>query len=198
VLAVTTVQFHHDRYFFPLVPPVLAWCGPGLVRLCRWTYESAANWGLDAPFCKGLAAWLVMSWVILVVVASAVGVRLSDDLSQSWTKSLEDVEIGKWLKKQAGDRVRIMDTYPTAAYYAGAVLVNYPWSDGEPAVRYAIKKDVSYLILRNSDCEKRPYLEEWIWSGPGEFAKLKKTLRSASGDVIRIYGCQPKQTQVAG
>ena len=136
--------------------------------------ESLRGWPY-APLTLGVA---------LVSASAAVGVRDSDDVSQSWTRSVEDVQLGRWLRTLIGRPARIMDTGPTVAYYARGVLVSYPWTDSETALRYASEKKVDCLILRERNRKLRPYFEEWIRSGLDGRAKLIHTFHRTDGDIV--------------
>jgi hypothetical protein len=82
--------------------------------------------------------------------------------------------------------MRLMDTQPTVAYYAGSVLVPYPWTDSATALRYIDHKQIAYLVFRDSDRERRPYLMQWLQQVPDERLRLVKTFNTNSG-MIRVY-----------
>ena len=46
-----TWPFFHDRFIFPLLPPLIVWGGEGLRRLQSWASESAANLGWRRWHC---------------------------------------------------------------------------------------------------------------------------------------------------
>ena len=95
------------------------------------------------------------------------------------------MRMGRWLRTHIGQHARIMDIGATVAYYAGAVLVNYPWTDSETALRHAIEKKVDCPILRERDRKRRPYFEEWIRSDVDGRAKLMHTFHRTDGDIVQ-------------
>ena len=198
ILSAGSVPFTRDRYFFPLLPPMLIWGGRGLDWLRRWTSSTATECGLAGRVSSGLAACMVTIWLALVSAVAVIGVRDTDEISQSWkARFTEDVGLGQWLRTSIGRRARIMDTWNTAAYYADAALVFYPWTDGDTASRYITKKNVEYLILRDRDRGRRPYFEELARSGLDGRAELIKTFHQAKGDVVRVYRWREKKADLS-
>jgi hypothetical protein len=188
LLTFCTWPFFHDRFLFPLLPAFLVWSGVGLDRLVTWARTSAegTGWGprgvtLSAPLAVGAC-------LFLVCFAGAVGVRESDELSMSWMIPAyrEDRLIGTWLRDQgARIRPRIMDTGPLVAFYGDGVLVPYPWADSETALRYITQRNITYLVLREHDATRRPYIAAWFQHPPDRF-ELVKTFTADSG-TTRLY-----------
>jgi 4-amino-4-deoxy-L-arabinose transferase-like glycosyltransferase len=185
LLTFCTWPFFHDRFMFPLLGPQVIWAGAGLDGLRRWTRDTSIALDLSPLSARFLAVCLMGSSVAVVCAASAVGTRRSDELSQGWSALADDIPVGQWLRTQ--DRTpRLMDTEPTVAYYAGAVLVPYPWTDGTNALRYIERKQIKYLIFRDTDTDRRPYLTAWLLHIPDGRLELLKTFQGASG-AIRVY-----------
>jgi 4-amino-4-deoxy-L-arabinose transferase-like glycosyltransferase len=194
VVALTLITFcgwpyFHDRFMFPLLPPLLVWAGAGLDRLRLWIRDTFAELSPRLASSKVLTAGFLSLAVLPICSASAVGTRYSDELSQGWSSLSDDVPVGRWLRFE-GHSMRLMDTGPTVAYYAGAVLVPFPWCDGETALRYIDHKNISHVILRDSDRQRRPYLAEWLRQVPDGRLKLVKAFQSQSGQ-IRVYRWRP-------
>jgi 4-amino-4-deoxy-L-arabinose transferase-like glycosyltransferase len=191
IAAYATWPFFHDRFMYPLIPPLLVWAAAGLAKLGAWAGLTAANLNLRGASRHGLMAAVVLVPAVLVCTASAVGVRSSDELSQSWTDArLRDmVPVGQWLRGQ-GTSVRVMDTGPTVAFYADDDLVPFPWTDSATALRYMESKDLSYVILRDSDADRRPYLAAWLQNEPQDHLELIQTFHSVTGNTY-VYGWLP-------
>jgi hypothetical protein len=185
LLTFCTWPFFHDRFLFPLLVPLVVWSGGGLDRLRAWTRDTSTALHLRSLGTMLLTVCLLGSCVAVLCSASAVGTRRSDELSQAWSALSDDVPVGQWLRDQ-GPSARLMDTEPTVAYYAGAVLVPYPWSDGTTALRYIERKRIAYLIFRDTDAERRPYLTAWLQHTPDDRFELIKTFQGTSGR-IRVY-----------
>jgi 4-amino-4-deoxy-L-arabinose transferase-like glycosyltransferase len=190
LLTFCTWPFFHDRYMFPLLPAMMVWAGVGLERIRQWSRASVGGIGLGARAVVLAAPVTVGVCVFFVCVAGSSGVRESDEIQQSWMvpSYQEDVVIGRWLRGQGekGEkatqerRPRIMDTGPLVSFYGDGVLVPYPWTDAGTALRYIDHKDVDYLIVRDVDAHRRPYLADWLREAPARF-DLVQTFNSESG-----------------
>jgi 4-amino-4-deoxy-L-arabinose transferase-like glycosyltransferase len=186
LLTFCTWPFFHDRYMFPLLPAMLIWGGVGLERIRQWARASVGGVGLGARAVVLAAPVTVGMCVFFVCVAGAAGVRESDEIQQSWTvpSYQEDLKIGHWLRglpRTAPERrPRVMDTGPLVAFYGDGVLVPYPWADAPTALRYIDHRDVDYLVVREVDVHRRPYLAEWLQKAPARF-ELVRTFTSDSG-----------------
>jgi hypothetical protein len=66
------------------------------------------------------------------------------------------------------------------------VLVAYPWTDSATALRYIDHKGITYLILRDGDRDRRPYLTEWLRHPPDSRMVLVRTFEGAAGET-RVY-----------
>ncbi len=187
LLTYTTWPFSHDRFLFPVMPALLIWAGAGLAYLRGWTRASLAGLRVAARLAPILMTCVLAIPIGLTAAYAALGVRWSDELNQSWNDpQLQDDEVlGRWLRGQ-GHPVRIMDTGPTVAFYAGDVLVTYPWTDADTALRYIAHKDVTFLILRDGEDKSRPYFEDWLRSPPGGNFELVLNFAGASG-VSHVY-----------
>ena len=177
--------FFHDRFLFPLVVPLVIWAGAGLDRLRLWARDTSVVLHLRPLSAALLSGCLLGSSLSILCAASVVGTRRSDELSQAWSPLADDVPVGQWLRAQ-GPAARLMDTEPTVAYYAGAVLVPYPWSDGPTALRFIDRKQITYLILRDTDAERRPYLTAWLRHPPDDHMEFVRGFQGQSGG-IRVY-----------
>ncbi len=196
VLAGGTSPFKVDRFFFPLLPPMLVWGGRGLDWVRGWTAGTATECGLGGRVSSRLGACMVALWFAGVSAVAIIGVRDTDELRQSWTSSvIEDARVGKWLRTFIRWRAPVMDYRYVATYYAGAMPVFYPWTDSDTAARYITKKNVEYLILRDRDRGRFPYFEELARSGLDGRAELIKTFPSASGDIVRVYRWRGKKAE---
>jgi 4-amino-4-deoxy-L-arabinose transferase-like glycosyltransferase len=184
-----TWPYFHDRFLFPLLPALLVWSGAGLDRLATWARTSATGSGLS-PRTSDLAAPAAVAVCLsLVCVAGASGIRESDELSMSFMIPAyrEDRAIGEWIRQQGGDlRPRVMDTGPLVPYYAGGVLVPYPWTDSTTALRYIAARNVEYLVVRQSDSTRRPYLADWFQHEPDARFELVHSFTAENG-VSRLY-----------
>jgi 4-amino-4-deoxy-L-arabinose transferase-like glycosyltransferase len=187
LLTFCTWPFFHDRFLFALLAGLVVWGGVGLAWLGTWTKETAQQLRLPGTVSRFAVACVLCLSIALVGLAGMLGVPQTDEMSQSWmVPSLrDDVAVGHWLGSQA-TRARLMDTGPTAAFYAGAVLVPFPWTDSATALRYIEHKHVQFLILREADRKRRPYLTQWWEHDPSDRFELIKSF-SGQGGATRIY-----------
>jgi 4-amino-4-deoxy-L-arabinose transferase-like glycosyltransferase len=186
LLTFGTWPFFHDRFLFPVLPVLLVWSAAGLSLLGRQAAATARALVPQRRFGASAAAIAMGGAAALLIASAAVGARASDDLSQAWSAHRDDASVGRWLRPLAGqERLRLMDSEPIVAYYAGAVLVPFPWTDAATALRYMARKDLSYVVLRDADTGRRPYLGAWLREPPPQL-QLVKTFRGDSG-AIRVY-----------
>jgi 4-amino-4-deoxy-L-arabinose transferase-like glycosyltransferase len=191
-----TWPFFHDRYMFPLLPAMLIWGGVGLERMRQWARASVGSVGLGARSVVLAAPVTVGIVVFFVCVSGAAGVRESDEIQQSWTvpSYQDDVTIGRWVRQQArrdpARRPRVMDTGPLVAFYGDGVLVPFPWADAATTLRYIDHKDIDYLVVREVDVRRRPYLADWYQKAPERF-QLVKTFVVPSGTVHLYRWARP-------
>jgi hypothetical protein len=189
LLTFCTWPFFHDRFLIPFVPPMIVWAGAGSDRLRLWARDTAAALNFAPLAGSFLAACLLFACFASLCAASAVGTRRSDELSQAWSSRADDVAVGRWLGQQlqaSARSIRVMDTQPTVAYYAGSALILYPWTDGPTALRYIDHMQIGYLVFRDTDRERRPYLTEWLERVPDSRLELLKTFPGKS-TIIRVY-----------
>jgi hypothetical protein len=185
IAAFGTWPFFHDRFLFPLLPPMLVWAGGGLDRLRNWALETTRYRAHPTWRAATIAVGSLLFTSGLLCSASAVGTRRSDELSQAWSSLADDVPVGRWLSTIARSQ-RLMDDGPTVAFYSGAILVPFPWTDSDTAIRYIATKDIKYLVLRESDRQLRPYLAEWLDRVPDQRFQLLRTFNGREG-AIRVY-----------
>ena len=194
--ALTTVSawtwpFLHDRFYFPVIAPLIVWSGGGIEWLRAWGRDGAMRLGLNGRIASVANALAVAFLVAMVCVSSAVGVRASDELSQSARIGLrEDKAVGQWLRTQVAGSALVVDTGPTVTYYANAILVPYPWTDGLTALRYLEIRRVDFVIVRDLDATSRPYLSAWLARFPEGRAKLIRTFAGAQGNTY-VYRWVP-------
>jgi hypothetical protein len=175
-----------DRMLFILVGPMVVWAGLGLDRLRIWARETADCLDLPPMPSSALTAGMLITSMGLVLVASAIGVRHTDEMSQSWDpERQEQIAVGKWLRSQ-GTGLRVVDSFLTASFYAGDVLSDFPWTDGRTAVRYLEHRSPAFVIMHESQVNSRPYLKEWFERVPDARLTLVKTFDGTAGET-RVY-----------
>lgn len=152
----------HERFIFPVLVPGVVWAGAGLAVLRD---RLPRRWGAPlggAGRYRGAEAIALA----LVVATSAWGVSRADEVSESWARrNVAARRIGERLRADLGDRLRLTDTQPTIAYYAGAVLVPFPWTDAETAVRYLDARRPDLVVVRRSAGPSLPYARSWFENG---------------------------------
>jgi 4-amino-4-deoxy-L-arabinose transferase-like glycosyltransferase len=177
--------FTLDRSLFLLMVPFVLWTGQGLACLGAWADDSARALGLGAQARHRSALALPALAAVPVLATSLVGVRQTDEMSQGWSNLVDYAPIGRWLGEKQ-PRARIADSGPTVAFYAGAVLIRFPWTDGPTALRYLDKNKVAFVVLREDSLKSRPYLQAWFAEVPDPRLELEREFSGRSG-VTRIY-----------
>jgi hypothetical protein len=149
-----------SRSLFMLVAPLLLWAGAGASTLVAWTQASASTLGLGRRAAALLSLAAPAAILAPLLVTAFIGVRESDEMGQGWRNPRVDIQLGHSLAESM-PRPRIADTAPTIAYYAGGVLVRYPWTDDATARAYLASRSVDFIVLREEALHARPYLREW-------------------------------------
>jgi 4-amino-4-deoxy-L-arabinose transferase-like glycosyltransferase len=183
IVAILAAGFFKDRFLYPALPALIVWAGAGVDQLRRWMLASLPAIGMSGKRAAFFTAGALVVCAGWACAAATMGVRGSDELSQEWSPN-DDAEIARWLREQKAI-AKIMDTRPTLAFYARGVLVTYPWTDTATALRYVEKKQVDFLILRDSDKEKRPYLAGWLKLAPEQLSLVHDF--SGSAGVTYVY-----------
>jgi 4-amino-4-deoxy-L-arabinose transferase-like glycosyltransferase len=177
-----------DRSLLMLMGPLLVWAAAGAERLWGWSQSTAKTLGMSGGFAPAVGVAVVGVLAIVFAASASAGVRATDEVSQSWNVALEDnVPVGQWIRQQAGPtRPVVMDSMMAAAYYSGAALESYPWCDAATALRYIDRVKPTFLVLRDTDGGRRPYLAQWIEKVPDDRFVLAKTFTGHTG-ATRVY-----------
>jgi 4-amino-4-deoxy-L-arabinose transferase-like glycosyltransferase len=167
-VALTLVTFgawtyFHDRFLFPLLVPAMLWAGRGVETLTGWTRESLLSWRSGGRVAGRMATAAGVGALLLVALSAAVGVREIDEVSDAWSAMRFERPIAAELRRLTGGaRIRLADTRPTVAFYSNAVQVPYPWTDEATALRYLESRQVDYLVLRDGERGRFPYMPSWL------------------------------------
>jgi 4-amino-4-deoxy-L-arabinose transferase-like glycosyltransferase len=175
-----------SRSLFMLVAPLLLWAGFGASFLVAWTQASASTIGLGRRTGAVLSLAAPAAILAPLLVTALMGVRESDEMSQGWLNPRIDIRLGQLLAEST-PRPRIADTAPTIAYYAGGVIVRYPWTDDDETARaYLASKSVDFIVLREEALRARPYLREWHERAQAGWLELVASA-SGTGGTTSIY-----------
>jgi hypothetical protein len=155
--------YFHDRFLFPLLAPAILWAGRGLETLVGWVRESLVSWRSGGRATGRVATAAGAGAVLLVGLSAVIGLRQIDEVSDAWSAMRFERPIAAELRRLSGGaRVRLADTRPTIAFYSDAVLVPYPWTDEATALRYLDSRQVDYLVLRDGERGRFPYMPSWL------------------------------------
>lgn len=175
------------RYYFVLVPFLLIWAANGLVGVGLWTKASvaAAGWHWISPV---VTKWIVPGLIGLVVILYPVrGVRSLWDFQQNSRATQVIKQLGLWIGQQQNRQVMIMDRSTPLAFHANAQWVDFPYCDGDLALRFLDAAKVDYVVLRQGE-NYTPYYHEWLLNGiPDRRAERVKVGSASDGNEIIIF-----------
>ena len=186
VVPLFSLIFFNSRFVIPFLPLLIVWAAKGVDEFAKWSQDTAHNllpgsgWatrtGLIASGCA-LGGMLLIGWA---TVQNFPDLR-RDDLA---VKTL-----GLQLKRQFPGIGKIMDVSPIPAFYAGAVVRNYPYTDSSTALRYIAASKIDLLVLREHGSEMlTPYLKDWQTNGvPDPRAELLLTVPTQEYGQIKVY-----------
>jgi len=187
IVATFTFTWTVPRYYFVLVPFLLVWAANGLVGIGLWTQASveAAGWRWISPV---IAKWIVPVLVGLVVILYPIkGVRSSWEFRQGSPATLVLKQLGLWIGGQQNRQVMIMDRSTPLAFHASALWVDFPYCDGNLALRFLDAAKVDYVILRQGQ-KYTPYYQDWLTNGiPDRRAERVYVTSDADGNQITVF-----------
>ncbi len=161
------VEYPWDRYFFPLLPFVIAFAAVGIERVCALSTKLLAAWFTD-PQVRTLGA---TAGLLLVVLAAApIYSRVANLGEFAQARDLPTRLAGEWIREQAvrsgGEPRPLVMGYGSAiAFYADAVLSYLPYVEESSALRYIEEEAPRFIVIRSSELEQAPYFGRWLEAG---------------------------------
>jgi 4-amino-4-deoxy-L-arabinose transferase-like glycosyltransferase len=175
------------RYYFVLVPFLLIWAASGLAGVGSWAKASAeaAGWSRFWPkLAQGAAIALTAAVIVLYPVS---GVRSIWDFQHGSPSTLYQKQLGLWIGQQQDRRVTIMDRSTPVAFHANAAWVDFPYCDGNLALRFLDAAKVDYVVLRQGE-QYTKYYEDWVAGGiPDPRAERVYEVTAPDGNKTTVY-----------
>jgi len=175
------------RYYFVLVPFLLIWAANGLIEVGLWAQASVASagWHWTRP---AIIKWIVTGLIGLVVILYPVGgVRSLWYFQQDTRANQVDKLTGIWIGQQQNYQVTIMDVSTPLAFHANAYWVDFPYCDGDLALRFLDSAKVDYLVLRQGE-QYSQYYQEWVTNGiPDPRAERVYVASALDGSKITVF-----------
>jgi 4-amino-4-deoxy-L-arabinose transferase-like glycosyltransferase len=195
----TQVHMFQQRYHFFLIPYLLVWAANGIAELSRWSRDWLETRGASS-ICQRIAGRLTGAVILAVIVALfATGFDAIPTFdADSGARADAIREAGDWLASAPGDKI-VMDNATPVAFHANAHYVPLPCCNSDTALRFAEKKNVTFIVLTSWTLADRPYTQDWWSHGvSSRKAALVRSIGSPSDRQIRIYrlhhdGVQPER-----
>ena len=164
IAATFSAFWDYDRYYFVLVPFLLIWASNGLIEVGLWTKASSAAVGWRLVARPVVSKCIIPGLIGLSIIIYPVKLA-RDYLTATFSNRIEK-DVGLWIKRQQDHPVRIMDlAYGLVlAFHANAQHVQFPYCDGDLALRFLDSAEVDYLILRRVG-DFTQYYEDWLTRG---------------------------------
>ena len=158
-VALFGIYYLSIRFLLVFLPVLLLWASNGIIELARWGRSS---------FRLAYGGLPKFRWTELVVVG-AIGALIPlvcpDNGARLYELRLFDrssrpaKDAAEWLDAYAPGPKTVMDTSTIVAFHAAATFVPFPYCSSDVALRYADKRKVDFVILRDA-----MYCQGPIWS----------------------------------
>lgn len=182
------------RYYFVLLPFLLIWAANGLVGVGLWTKACIEAAGWDG-ISSAIAKWMVPALIGLVVVLYPVKeVRSIWEFQQGSRVTQSVKELGLWIGRQQNRQVTIMDRSTPLAFHANAQWVDFPYCDGDLALRFLDAAKVDYVVLRQGE-QYTQYYQDWLTKGiPDRRAERVNVPADLAGSGITVVRWHTKES----
>jgi len=175
------------RYYFVLIPFLLIWAASGLIGVGLWTQASVASagWHWLRPT---IAKWIVPGLIGLVVILYPLGgVRTLSYFAKDSRPNRVVKQVGMWIGQQQDGQVTIMDLATPLAFHANAQWVNFPYCNGDLALRFLDAAKVDYVVLRQRE-KYTQYYQDWVTNGiPDSRAERVYEASAPDGNNFTVY-----------
>ena len=186
ITATFSLTWFIPRFYFVLVPFLLIWAANGLVGVGLWTKASidVAGWHWISPV---IAKWIVPGLIGLVVVLYPIKAVRSVWEFQEDSRATQAIKrLGQWIGHQQNRQVTIMDLSTPLAFHANAQWVDFPYCDGDLALRFLDAAKVDYIVLRGGE-KYTQYYQDWLTNGiPDRRAERVYVTSGSDGSEITV------------
>lgn len=172
-----SLRWWWNRFLFPLALIITPWAGAGVSQITRWIQERAdvpaGNKSLRSRLAAAMAACIIFASMIIPSVIAVLG-----DATFNITRFTALREAGQWLYAQEGGNKSYMGNSAVFAYYAHGTRMYLPYASESVTLEYIHRKNPDFIVLREDDRNKRPYIGKWLQSGiPDKCASEIKRIR---------------------
>ena len=154
VVATISAFWTEPRYYFVLVPLLLIWASNGLIEVGLWTKAASAALGWKAGTGPVVSKYIIPGLIgAAIVILPLKGVRALDYFTSGSPSRRIEKDVGLWIGRQQIRPVRIIDlAYGLSlAVHADAQHVQFPYCNGDLALRFLDAAQVDYVVLRRGE-----------------------------------------------
>jgi 4-amino-4-deoxy-L-arabinose transferase-like glycosyltransferase len=193
------VEFHFDRYFFPLVPMMIPWTAAGLDVLIGLGSRMLSAIGSTETRARTAMAAAALAAIVICAKAYPPA-RQVYDLHASQDEAVK--LLGQWIRQEAikidssRERPIVMASSSLVPFYSGGVLALLPYGDLKDVLEYIHRKAPDFIVLEASQRNWMPYTLDWIEKGiPDPCAVLLKQVESPMSGVKQVWRwtCRAKE-----
>jgi 4-amino-4-deoxy-L-arabinose transferase-like glycosyltransferase len=197
VLTAHQVEF---RYADPIVPLTMPWVANGLFELGIWGKNLAIRL---APQLKSRAGFIgvaaQMCICIPMLVLSFADTRSLAEFRIEQADNLGIKKAGLWLRNQKPEAKRVAAMDSVVPYYSSSILVQFPYAEPSPTLRYIETKNVDFVVLDGHFSKAYKTIAEWMAQGiPDSRAQLVYDSGGPMDDRIEIYRWERAASVSAG
>jgi 4-amino-4-deoxy-L-arabinose transferase-like glycosyltransferase len=180
VFATLCIYYVDDRFYILFVVCFCIWAPAGIAFLVDWARRSASE--LATGWHASVAVAVRNLAVIAVLLPSAFATWSVLTQSRA-TRSVKEASAN--FARTKGEKL-FADTSTIFAFYSHARFTYLPYCDEATAIRYLRKQGVTYVVVRDSGLNSRPYLSKWMETGVPDARDVLQT-DSGYGEKIRVF-----------
>ena len=183
IMAPLFIYYSHVRFYVLVLVVFCIWSVPGLQQFAKWSRSTALAWG-GSEGAQRRAGRAAAALAVLLVLGPSALSAAGQLMRMRGTQPIKALSLDL---SESQTPLRIADSSTPFSFHARAEFVWLPCCEGETALKYLTKKQVTHVALRSSQLHYTPYLRSWFEQGlPGATLVAEANGRGDHMKVFRI------------